>query len=162
MIQLAKMTPEECAAYVERGMIEYAEEHIKNGMSPEVAHEMSKKTYDDLLPDGVDSKDQYIFTIKNGDEAVGMLWFADRDWGGSGQVAFVYDVFIYEDHRRKGYGSQAFELMEDKVRELGLNSIRLHVFGHNQGAVTMYQNLGYESTNIHMEKIYRDRNTHIS
>ena len=151
MIQLVKMTSDECAAYIERGMVEYAEEHIKNGMSREVAHEMSKKTYDDLLPDGVDSQDQYIFTIKNDDVAVGMLWFADKDWGGT-RCAYVYDIIVYEDHRRKGYGSQAFELMEDKVRELGLNSIRLHVFGHNHGAITMYQNLGYEPTNIHMEK----------
>jgi ribosomal protein S18 acetylase RimI-like enzyme len=35
---------------------------------------------------------------------------------------------------------------------MGINSIRLHVFGYNHSAIAMYQKLGYETTNLQMEK----------
>lgn len=150
-VKLVLMTDEECADYVKRGVVEYAEAHIQNGMDPDKAREHSEQTYRELLPDGPRSKDQYILTIKDDDETVGMLWFAERSQGNS-RTAFVYDVHIDENHQRKGYGSQAFSLMEDKVRELGIDRIRLHVFGYNHAAIAMYQKLGYETTNLHMEK----------
>jgi ribosomal protein S18 acetylase RimI-like enzyme len=145
------MTDAECDAYIKDAVVGYADAHIQNGMDPEIAREHSQKTYAELLPDGPQSKDQYIFTVKDDDETVGMLWFAERSQGNT-RAAFVYDVRIDENHQRKGYGSQAFAIMEDKVRELGINSIRLHVFGYNHGAIAMYQKLGFETTNLQMEK----------
>ena len=43
-------------------------------------------------------------------------------------------------------------VLEDKVRELGLDSISLHVFGHNHAAIALYQAAGYETTDLHMVK----------
>ncbi len=67
---------------------------------------------------------------------VGMLWFAVMEHGGH-KGAYVFDIKIDEAFRRRGYGEQAFQALETKVRELGLHTIALHVFGHNHPARAM-------------------------
>jgi ribosomal protein S18 acetylase RimI-like enzyme len=86
---------------------------------------------------------------------VGMLWFA-VERRPAGARAFVYDVEVFEPFRRRGYAEQAFKAMEERVRELGLNTISLHVFGHNHAARTLYEKLGYIATNLNMSKTLTD------
>jgi ribosomal protein S18 acetylase RimI-like enzyme len=80
-----------------------------------------------------------------------VLWFALRSRAGQ-QQAFVCDVVIFEEFRRRGYARRAFELLEGRARELGATSIGLHVFGHNGAARQLYEKLGFVATNILMVK----------
>jgi len=82
---------------------------------------------------------------------VGALWFAAEEREG-GPWAFVYDVRIDNAYRRRGYGTQALEALEEEARELGLPRIALHVFGHNHAARAMYEKLGYEVVDLLMSK----------
>ncbi|EFH81275.1 GNAT family N-acetyltransferase [Ktedonobacter racemifer] len=155
MTQLVSMTEEQFEQYLSHSIREYAEDHIKGGRwTAENAYEESRKEFQNYLPEGVQTPDHYLYSIydEQRDAHVGILWFARVTWSAE-PMAFVYDVKIDEAHRRHGYGSQAFQLMEEKVRELGLSSIGLHVFGHNKGALQMYEKLGYVPTNINMRKI---------
>ena len=86
-----------------------------------------------------------------GRAAVGMLWIAGLERAGQ-RIAYVYDISVRPEHRRKGHAASAFAALEGKVRELGLSGIALHVFGHNAGAVALYTKLGYQATNINMFK----------
>ncbi|MEO7022532.1 MAG: GNAT family N-acetyltransferase, partial [Ktedonobacteraceae bacterium] len=111
------------------------------------------REYQQLLPQGLLTPKQYLFMIVNEQlsKNVGILWFALRDQAGQ-QQAFVYDVEIFEEFRRRGYASQAFQLLETRATELGATAIGLHVFGHNVAAREMYEKLGYVTTNIQMVK----------
>ncbi len=154
MIQLQLMNETEYQEYLAVSVAEYAQEHVKAGRwSSEEALQEARKEYQALLPDGVNSKNQYLFTIVDEETGakVGMLWFADTERANE-RVAFVYDVNVYEPFRRRGYGEQAFLALETKVRELGLEKIGLHVFGHNHAARAMYEKLGYAVTNVAMSK----------
>jgi ribosomal protein S18 acetylase RimI-like enzyme len=71
---------------------------------------------------------------------------------GGQTFAFIYDIIIFEEYRRRGYGEATMLAVEEKVREQGLNSIALHVFGHNHAAKTLYEKIGYEITDINMMK----------
>ena len=82
---------------------------------------------------------------------VGVLWFTVRDEG-VGPHAFVYDVRIFEEFRRRHYGTSAFCALEAHARKLGLTSICLQVLGENLAARTMYEKLGYASTYVLMLK----------
>ncbi len=62
------------------------------------------------------------------------------------------DLAIFEQHRRRGYASEALRLLEEKVREQGLDTISLHVFGHNHAARELYEKSGYAVTNVNMSK----------
>ncbi len=113
---------------------------------------MATQEYNQILPDGLNSKDNYLFSIENETETkVGMLWFAVTERGAK-KVAFVCDVKINELFRRHGYGEQAFRALEEKIRELGLYTISLHVFRNNHAARAMYEKLGYVTTNVNMSK----------
>lgn len=153
MTQLVPMAEEQFEQFLSYAIKEYAEDHIKGGRwTAENAYEESRKEFAHYLPEGLQTPDHYLYSIydEQRDAHVGMLWFARITRGEP--MAFVYDIRIDEAQRRHGYGSQAFQLMEEKVRELGLSSIGLHVFGHNKGALQMYEKLGYVPTNINMRK----------
>jgi ribosomal protein S18 acetylase RimI-like enzyme len=42
--------------------------------------------------------------------------------------------------------------LEARVISMGLDVISLHVFGHNRAARSLYEKLGYETTNVYMSK----------
>ena len=154
MVQLLPMTESDLQIYLQNAVEEYAQEHVRAGnWHPSEALQKSENEFQQLLPNGVTSKDQHLFSIVDDTTRmkVGILWFAVR-YKSSHPYAFVYDFLIYEEFRRQGYGRQAFAALEERVRELGLESISLHVFGHNHAAIALYQAAGYETTDLLMVK----------
>jgi ribosomal protein S18 acetylase RimI-like enzyme len=153
MVRLEPLTEAEFQAFLEPAIAEYAAEHIRGGRWSEAeAPEESRKEFMQLLPDGVHTAKQHLFSIR--DEAgaqVGMIWFAERERGAD-RSAFVYDVRIDEAFQRRGYATQAFQALERLVRDMGITAISLHVFGHNTAARALYEKLGFETTNVLMTK----------
>lgn len=43
-------------------------------------------------------------------------------------------------------------LLEEHVKSMGINKITLHVFGHNQPAIALYEKMGYKTFSMHMAK----------
>ncbi|WEG13235.1 GNAT family N-acetyltransferase [Pullulanibacillus sp. KACC 23026] len=149
MIRLDEMNASEFNTYLNYAIRNYADEHVKAGNWN--AHEsMSKaaKEFEQLLPEGEKTAKHKFFVIRVGDQEVGMIWLAER----SNQKGFIYDINIWEGYQGLGYGKQAMKEIEEVARKLGLESIGLHVFGHNQIARRLYDKLGYIETDILMEK----------
>ena len=154
MIRLVPMSESDFQAYLDKAIHNYAQEHVRVGnWHTSEALDRSQKQFRQLLPDGVVSKNQYAYSIEEAatQSRVGMLWFAvSRDRPRPN--AFIYDFEIDAEHRRHGYASQALLALEDKVEELGIDAISLHVFAHNRAARALYQKLGYVETDIQMSK----------
>lgn len=154
MITLTPMNEDEFQMYLAYSIQNYAREHVKGGRwSEEEALEKSTQEYQHYLPLGLQTPDNYLFMVtdEQQEKHVGTLWFALHKRAGQRQ-AFVYDIEIFEEFRRHGYATQAFQLLEKQAVKLGATSIGLHVFGHNTGAREMYEKLGYVATNINMVK----------
>ncbi|CAG0931800.1 diamine N-acetyltransferase [Thermoflexales bacterium] len=154
MIRLIPMTETEYQAYLDISIREYAEDKVKAGnWQPEEALERSAQEFQRLLPEGVATRDQYLYNIEEAALGikVGMIWLA-RIMQGAHAIMFIYDFRIDEPYRRKGYGEQAMRAAEDQAKTLGLDTIALHVFGYNHAARALYEKLGYETTNINMAK----------
>ena len=153
MITLVPMTEAEYLAYLEEAIPDYATDKVACGQwTQEEALSSSKKSFEELLPQGRETAGHHLFTLHHGElGALGMLWFAEQERVGS-RVAYIYNIRIDPKHRRKGYATQAFRELEDKVRALGLSGVALHVFGHNTAAQALYAKLGYLPTNINMFK----------
>lgn len=154
MIELISMTELEYQMYAKKSIQEYAEEHVRGGRwSKEEALQKATEEVQAILPQGLRTPGNYLSMIveKQSGVRVGVLWFAIQERAGQ-QQAFVYDVVIFEEFRRHGYATQAFQVLEKWIRELGATSIALHVFGHNFEAREMYEKLGYVATNIQMVK----------
>jgi ribosomal protein S18 acetylase RimI-like enzyme len=147
------MTNPEYAAWLEESIPAYAADKVASGQwTEEESLARSKKENDELLPQGLQTPDNHLFTIVDSKSAaVGMLWFAVKTKFNA-RIAFVFDVSVNPDRQRQGHATRAFEDLEDEVQRLGLSGIALHVFGHNAGARALYTKLGYEPTNISLFK----------
>ena len=148
------MTESEFQTYLKRSIESYAQEHVKAGnWDSSNALQKAEKEFLQLLPDGIASKKQHLLSIEDGHNGVkiGLIWFAEI-LQASRLSAFIYDFLIYEEHRSKGYGKQTLTALEEKVKELDIETISLHVFGHNQAAIDLYKKAGYEITDLHMAK----------
>ncbi len=151
MTKLIPMTQIEFDAFLERTIPEYAADHVRAGNWTESESlERSRKEFEDLLPQGLNTEDNFLYSLVDGDEAVGMIWMKiKRQPSISG---FIYDVFVEERFRGKGYGKSLLLLLEEKARDMELKSLELHVFGSNIVARKLYETIGYETTNVMMKK----------
>lgn len=159
MVQLVPMTKAEYRTFRDRSVREYAEEKVAAGTwKPEDAPALSEAAFRRFLPDDLDTEGAYLFSVQENDRRapVGHLWFNVMEQE-KGPVAFILDILVYDEFQGKGYGRAAMTALEEKVRELGLNTIGLHVFGHNQRAYRLYQKMGYTVTDIQMSKTLGDR-----
>jgi ribosomal protein S18 acetylase RimI-like enzyme len=147
------MTELEYAAWLAVTIPAYAADKVASGQwSEDASLELSKKEYAELLPQGLATPDNHLFTITDSQAtAVGVLWFAVKTKFNA-RVANVFDVSVWPNHQREGHAFRAFVALEDEVRKLGLSGIALHVFGHNKGAQALYAKLGFYPTNISLFK----------
>jgi len=154
MIQLRAMTENEFLTYIDRVYHGYADEQVKAGFWPaDRALVLAKAETNDLLPDGLATRDNFIYSLIVADEPspVGTLWIMIRERN-SRKEAFIDDIDIFEKFRRRGYAAQALNALDEIVKEMGIHTIHLHVFGHNHAARNLYEKSGYEMINIYMEK----------
>ncbi|MBY0415309.1 MAG: GNAT family N-acetyltransferase [Bdellovibrionales bacterium] len=150
--KLVPISESEFIVWLQASRDNYRDENIKNGLTIEEAQKKSDEDFERYLPNGLHSLDQHIFSIKVEEILVGTLWVGVRG-AVDNRKAFIYDIVLNEKARGKGYGKQAMLLLEDEVKKLGLRHIGLHVFGHNKVARNLYETIGYETTNVNMEKV---------
>ena len=151
------MTPYEYAEWIKGTIPAYAADKVASGQwSEEESLQLSTKEYEELLPQGLATPDNFFYTIEDSDcRPVGVLWFTVKTMFNA-RVAYVYDVEVQPHHRRKGHAYRAFCALEEEARKLGLSGIALHVFGHNAEAQALYAKLGFRPTNINLFKPVAD------
>jgi ribosomal protein S18 acetylase RimI-like enzyme len=154
MIQLTPMTKEEYGPFYEYVIFDYADGLVRAGNAhPGVAVQVSQLQCQPVLSDGVASPNQFFFLIHDDalEAQIGYLWWGLREQYGV-RVAMLYFIGIFEPYRRRGYATQTLRLLEEQVREAGLDDIRLYVFGHNTRAWALYEKLGYAAVSTTMGK----------
>jgi ribosomal protein S18 acetylase RimI-like enzyme len=147
------MTQAEFDVWLPRMIREYGEEHVVDGRwSQEEAVEKSRAEHQTLLPQGLATPDHHLWSIVRPEDQkpVGQLWVNTQQK--PKPHAFIYNIEVYPEFRRRGYAEAAMKELEVVARRMGAETIRLHVFGHNTAARPLYVKLGYEPTNIVMAK----------
>jgi ribosomal protein S18 acetylase RimI-like enzyme len=153
VIRLEPMDEATYAAWLETTIREYAQEKVEAGnwLASE-AQERSERGFAELLPDGRTTQGHELRSMVNDSgERVGYAWFAPEDRP-FGRVAFIYDIAVDPEHRRKGYAQAALAEIEAFARQHGCVGVELHVFGWNTGARELYLRSGYVETNVTMLK----------
>lgn len=157
MVKLIPMAEEDYGPYLERTIREYAEEKVKSGDWQEAeSMEKSRKEFEYFLPDGLQSKDEFIYSIvdESTRQKMGILW-VEVKMDETPRRAFGYDFMVYEEFRGKGFGKQALMALDEILKSKDVESMGLHVFGHNVNAFELYKKMGFEITNINMRKYYK-------
>lgn len=137
------MTAERFPAFAAASEAGFADDLVASGRySADDARVESHRQMALELPDGVDSAGQELFTASVEGVEVGILWLGVRTRDGKPHV-FILDIEVHADHRRRGYGREIMLSAEREARRIGAESIGLHVFGFNDGAIRLYEGLGY-------------------
>jgi ribosomal protein S18 acetylase RimI-like enzyme len=156
-VLLLQITEDEYRTWLAQSIKDYAQDKVDAGTwQPGEALSRSEQDFTQLLPQGRVTPDNPIYSIQDATLGthVGVLWIAVLS-GGLRKTAYIYDIVIYEAYRRHGYGEGTMLALEEKVRELGLDTVGLHVFGHNKAAQALYEKVGYIVTDINMSKTLR-------
>ena len=153
MTQLRTMSQSEYDLWLAESIAGYAKEKVASGQwSRERSLQLSRQEYAALLPRGLATPENHLFTITDDQgEPVGMLWYAVTTQFEK-PVAYIYDVVVLDHRRREGHALADLQLLEQEAQQRGLTGISLHVFGHNTGARALYEKLGYGPTSISLFK----------
>lgn len=154
MVALARIEQRDFEEFLEKAIHDYAQEKIISGnwMADE-ALEKSRAEFMSLLPDGLQTKDQFVYSVLDEDTnlSIGVLWVQVK-MGEFHRKAFICDFVIQPEFRGNGFGKQALQALDKKLKEMGVASVSLHVFAHNTNAIALYEKAGYKATNLYMGK----------
>jgi GNAT superfamily N-acetyltransferase len=139
---------EELDAIAAAGREGYAADMVEHGgFDEDAARRKAEADYERVLA----MPTQAFYVVEENGEPVGRLWIADQDFGGV-PALFVYEVFVEEEHRGRGFGRLAMRYAEEEARRRGRELIALNVFGGNEVARGLYRSLGYVESFVGMRK----------
>ncbi|MCE5008022.1 GNAT family N-acetyltransferase [Staphylococcus equorum] len=149
---LENMDDQTFKVFYKESIIEYAEEHVKSGDWEEEGSIIRARTeFENLLPDGLNTSNQYLLSVIYNNLNIGYLWLHIFDVKEQ-KKCFIYDIKIKDTYRGQGFGTKTMECLEEYCKNKEVASIGLHVFGHNKRAVSLYNKMCFEITNYRMEK----------
>ncbi|MGD7706644.1 GNAT family N-acetyltransferase [Microlunatus sp. Y2014] len=148
VVLLVPMTRQQFDAYRARGVQHYADELVKAGVvtDPAAAVAASTQQHEALLPDGRETEGHWLWSAVVDEVDVGILWLTLNGVGRPADQAFIYDIEVLPDHRRRGHGEAILHAAADAARDRGAAVLALHVFGTNDGARRLYERQGFVTT----------------
>ncbi|MEU4562391.1 GNAT family N-acetyltransferase [Actinoplanes sp. NPDC023936] len=146
-VRLEPMTEDQYRPWRAAEEAHYAQSLAAAGQSAQEAARESAGTYAELLPHGLATPDNHLWYAYDGARRVGFLWIKVTRG-----TAFVYNVAVEPDVRRRGYGRAIMLAGERWCRDNAVTRIGLQVFAHNPGARALYEQLGFVETARRMAK----------
>jgi ribosomal protein S18 acetylase RimI-like enzyme len=64
-----------------------------------------------------------------------------------GTEAFIDELYIVPEYRRRGFGLRAVEFLEAEANKIGVNAVHLEVDDGNAAAFELYRRIGFEDHN---------------
>lgn len=151
-IALVPMPQERYASWMEHTVREYTADLVTMGHDAAEAHEAAARDVETYFPHGSPLPGHHLLDIRDAhDEAVGYLWIGPSATGVA-EDWWIWDVYVNESHRGKGYAREAMLRGEEFAASYGARRLGLSVFGFNTGAKALYDSLGYTTTSIKMSK----------
>ena len=153
-VRLRPMTQEEYRDWLPQAVEDYAREDVDHkGLELERARDNMSAFLASVIPRGPRTEGHRMSIVEDAatGERVGYTWWAERDLD-AGPAAWVYDVYIDEPHRGRGFGRGLMEAVEAQVREAGLTRMELHVWVDNDPAISLYRSLGFVAMGMEMFK----------
>lgn len=121
------------------------------------AYPKSRQQITEWIKETQTSSTSYSFSIKaiDKDEMIGYIELTNIQWWNG--VANLGIGIGATNHRGSGYGKEAMKLLLDfAFEELNLHRVQLNVFTYNNGAISLYEKLGFKREGVYREFIHRD------
>jgi len=145
MTELIPMTKTEYSRFLQLANQAYMADQIKAGnWSTDEAEQKMQQTIEKYLPNGFETPGHHFYNILVPDipSPIGALWYWVREENDQPQI-FIMEISIEAEYRRKGYGTQVFDILEQHAKDRDIHQIGLSVFPHNTPARNLYLKLGF-------------------
>lgn len=154
-LHLEPMSADRFILWSEHHVSHYAADKVDSGTwTQDESLERARAENAELLPLGVATPGHDLFVGLVDGEEIGYLWlFTDPEK--SPQETFIYDIEVVEGRRGEGLGRALLEAAEGWCADHSVGTLRLHVFGFNTAAITLYESAGFETTDLTMAKQIR-------
>lgn len=150
-MRLRPMSQQEFDVYRPAAILSLAQaEEEAYGLPAGAAVERAEAAFDRLVPDGKLTGPPQLWVIERETEVLGVIWYGIRD---GGSEAYVYDLLIWPAFRRRGYARAAMLLLEQHLRDAGVNVIALNVFSRNSAAQALYRSLDFQPRSTVLAKV---------
>jgi len=144
------MVSEEFTVYSKYFIADYAQEISDNyGHSIDKSLELAKVCLFESFPNGYELNEQLLLCIEMDSNVIGYVWHCIDQ---QEESSFIYDFYIYPNHRNKGYAKQAIKALELNLKTVDVHEIKLRVAYHNKRAFKLYQAVGFTVTGYNMSK----------
>lgn len=121
-----------------------AEEHF----NPDAAAEEAESELRSMLPSGLQTQNNYLYSIIDDEKVVGFLWFLVENTDSVLQ-AFLCDFYIAPEYRREGRGKTALGHYHALAAKRSCSESVLYVSDANSEAKRLYQRCGYSVLRDH-------------
>lgn len=140
------LTQAEYEAYMAVMVPAYTREVAKAAsMSLEAATARTRQQLAGILPEGrMTPEHDFLAILDDRGRRAGTLWVGPRREDAT-PTFYIYDIVVDRDRRGEGIGTAALLWVESEAARRGLDAISLSVVAHNQGAIRLYERMGYEA-----------------
>ncbi len=73
------------------------------------------------MPKGLQTENHYLYTLYDADDPVGMIWIR-ADLQSPIKNGFIFELYVDEKFRGKGYGKQALVALDEKIKSMDVQS----------------------------------------
>jgi ribosomal protein S18 acetylase RimI-like enzyme len=152
-VTLRAMSADEYRSYVDQVQAAVVRELVAT-MPEEEARATAAGGIARYLPEGVATPHHTLLIAEDAaGTAVGNAWVGPDPHRAEGSdAAWLYDINVYPQARRSGYGSAILAAVEALVRRDGKSRLGLNVVGTNEAAIALYRKNGYAVMTMQMSK----------
>src|SRR5262245_21219856 len=112
-VVLRAMTEADYAEWSPMAREGYAQSFVDSGiMTKAKADERAAKDFGELLPDGIASDNQFLWTAWDGDVRVGYLWVTILTEVGAPR-SYIYAIDVLPEQRRRGHARAMLDWLAD-------------------------------------------------
>ena len=151
VVRLIPMNKDEFDTYIKDKTERYAYTLEENTF--EIINETSfiraEKAINGYLPNGYNTENHEFYNIIESEKVVGYVWIKIVE---ESKSAFLYEIYLKEEFRSKGIGKKVMTEIESLIAVSKIAFLKLHVFGNNEHAINLYNNLGFQVAGINMYK----------
>ncbi|PJN28262.1 GNAT family N-acetyltransferase [Kitasatospora sp. CB02891] len=148
------MTPAEYQTVTDRREAETARE-LAAFLPEELARERAREGTARFLPDGPGTAGHHLVVAEDAaGRVVGDAWIGPdlRTAAGDERAAWLYDLHVEPEFRRRGFGSAILRAAEALTAREGWTALGLNVFGGNEAAIALYRANGYQVAAMALRK----------
>jgi ribosomal protein S18 acetylase RimI-like enzyme len=145
-VVLGPLTREEQAAFITAETTDYAAWLVERGDAPDMGAAVARARAE-IQPEvaaAVEAREQFWAAHDAHGATVGWLWVKPSEVGLPAAAAFLYQILVRPEFRRRGYGGAMLAALEQFLAAVGYAELRLNVWDTNVAVHRLYARAGYE------------------